>query len=41
MKINVERKRSKGRPKNKWLGTIENDMRAKGVCIGDVECHDE
>lgn len=34
MKINVEGKRERGRPKKIWLNTIEHDMRAVGVCIG-------
>jgi hypothetical protein len=25
------------KPKNKWLDTIENDMRAVGMCVGNVE----
>jgi hypothetical protein len=33
MKINVERKRGRGRPKKRWLNMIENDMRAVGVCM--------
>jgi hypothetical protein len=35
MKINVIEKR--GRPKKRWLGMIENNMRTVGVCIGDVK----
>jgi hypothetical protein len=35
MKINVEGK--KGRPKKKWLDTIENYMKTVGVCVEDVE----
>jgi hypothetical protein len=35
IKMNVERKRE--RLKKRWLNTIENDQRAVGVCIGDVE----
>jgi hypothetical protein len=34
MKMNVERKRRKGRPK---IDTIENDTIVVGVCVGDVE----
>jgi hypothetical protein len=41
MKINVEGKRERGRPKKKWLDTIENDMRAVGVYVGDLENRDE
>jgi len=31
MKLNVEGKRGTERPKNKWLDTIENDVRAVDV----------
>jgi hypothetical protein len=41
MQINVEGKRRRGRPKKRWLDTIENEIRAFGVCIGDVENRDE
>jgi hypothetical protein len=34
MKTNVEGKR--GRPKNRWLDTIENDTRTVSVNVGDV-----
>jgi len=37
LKINVEEKKERGRPKKRWLDTIENDMRAVGVCVGDVK----
>jgi hypothetical protein len=37
MKINVERKRWRGRQKKRWLDTIENYMRAVGICVGDVK----
>jgi hypothetical protein len=37
VKINIEGKRRRGRPKNRWLDTIENDMRAIGIYIGDIE----
>jgi len=40
MKINVEGKRGIRKPKKKWLNTIENDMRADGLCVGDVENRD-
>jgi hypothetical protein len=36
LKINVEGKRGRGRPKMRLLYTIENDMRALGVCVGDT-----
>lgn len=35
IKMNVEGKR--GRPKKRWLDTIENDMRSFGMCIEDME----
>jgi len=34
--MDVEGKRGRGRPKKRWLETLENDMRAVGVCRGDV-----
>jgi hypothetical protein len=37
LKIIVERKRERRRHKKRWLITIENDMRAVGVCVGYVE----
>jgi len=37
MKMNVERKRERGRLKDRCLDTIENDMRAVCMCIADVE----
>jgi len=38
MRINVEGKKESERPKTRWLDTvIESDMRAAGVCVGDVE----
>jgi len=41
VKMNVvEGKRVKGRSKNRWLDTIKN-MRAVGVCVGDVENRDK
>ena len=40
MKMNVEGKRSRGRPKKRWLENIEKDMRVVGVCIGDVKDRD-
>jgi hypothetical protein len=33
MKVNVERKSGRGRPKKRWLDTIENVMRAVDVCV--------
>jgi hypothetical protein len=41
MKINVEGKRGRGRPKKRWLYKIKNDISAVCVCIGDVENRDE
>ncbi|KAL4135686.1 hypothetical protein QTP88_007282 [Uroleucon formosanum] len=41
MKINIEGKRERGRPKKKWLENIEKDMRVVGVCIGDVKDRDK
>jgi len=40
MKMNVEGKRGRGRPKMIWLDTIENNMRAVRVCLGDVKNRD-
>jgi len=37
MKINVKGKIGRIRPKTRWLNTIENDMWAAGVCVGNVE----
>jgi hypothetical protein len=34
MKMNVKGKKRRGRSKKRWLGTIENDMRAAGVRRG-------
>jgi hypothetical protein len=39
MKMNVEGK--SGIPKKRWLGTIENDMRAVGMCLVDVKSRDK
>jgi hypothetical protein len=36
--MNVEGKR--GRPKNRWLDTIENEMRVISVLLGNVENRD-
>jgi hypothetical protein len=41
MKINVEGKQGRGRPKKRWSNTIENDVRAVGVCVEDVENRDK
>jgi len=41
MKMNVEGKRGRGRPKKRRLDKIENDMRAAGVCKGDVKDRDK
>lgn len=40
MKINVEKKRERGRPKERWQDMNENDMRAIGICVGNVENQD-
>jgi len=32
--MNVEGKKGSGRPEKRWFDTIENDMRAAGVCVG-------
>jgi len=37
MKMNVEGKTERGRPKIRLLNTIDNDKRAAGVCVEDVE----
>jgi len=37
MKIVVVEKTGRGRPKKRWLDTIENDMNAAGLCEGDVK----
>jgi len=33
MIMNVKGRRGRGKPKKRWLNTIENDMRTTGVCI--------
>jgi hypothetical protein len=33
--MNVERKIERGRPKKRWLDTIEKDTRTIGMCVGD------
>jgi hypothetical protein len=37
MKMNVKGKRGRSRPKKRWLYTIDNDLRAIGVCVENVE----
>jgi len=37
IKMNNEGKRVRGRPKKRLLDKVENDIRAAGVCVGDVE----
>jgi hypothetical protein len=39
--MNIEGKRERGRPKKRWLDTIENDMKAVSVWVGNVENRDE
>jgi len=34
--MNVEGRRGRGRPKNKWLDAIGCDMMTSGVCVDDV-----
>ncbi|KAL4132087.1 hypothetical protein QTP88_009302 [Uroleucon formosanum] len=41
MKMNVEMKRGRGRPKKRWLENIENDVKAFGLCIEDVKDRDK
>jgi hypothetical protein len=41
MKINVDGKIGRGKPKKKWLDKIENDMRTVSVSVGDAENRDE
>lgn len=36
MGMNVEKRRGRGRPKKKWLNTIECDMRTADLCIERV-----
>jgi hypothetical protein len=37
MKINIERKRGRGRSKKRWLDMIENDIRDIDACVMDVD----
>jgi hypothetical protein len=37
MKMNFEWENGRGRSKNTWLDTIENDMKAVGMSVRDVE----
>jgi len=41
MKMNVEGKKRRGRPKKRRLDAIENNTRAVGVCIGDMKNRDK
>jgi hypothetical protein len=41
MKMNIEGKREREKPKKRWLDTIENYLRAIDVCVGDVENRDK
>jgi hypothetical protein len=36
VKIKVEGKRGRGKPKKRWLDMIEYDTRAVGVCVKGV-----
>jgi hypothetical protein len=40
MKRRVEGKRRRRIPKKRWLDTIENDIKAVGVCVSNVENRD-
>ncbi|KAL4104536.1 hypothetical protein QTP88_019831 [Uroleucon formosanum] len=41
MKMNIEGKKGRGRPKKRWLKNIKKDMRAVVVCIEDVKDRDK
>jgi len=41
MKVNVKGKNERKRPKKRWLHTAENDLRAAGACVRDVENRDK
>jgi len=42
MRMNVEGRKGRGRPKTRWLNTVENDMRTVAdVCVGNVEDRDK
>jgi len=41
MKMNVKGKRGRGIREERCLDTVENDMRAVGVCVGYVENQDK
>lgn len=41
MKMNVDRKRERRRPKERSFDTIDIYMKAVGVCVGDVVNQDE
>jgi len=41
MKTNIEGKRGKKKQKKRWLDTIDNDMRAVGVGVREVENRDK
>jgi len=40
MKMNIEEKRGRQRPKKRWLDTIENDARAVGLGVRDEKNRD-
>jgi len=35
--MNADGKRGRERSINRWLHTIENDIKVAGVCIGDLK----
>lgn len=42
MNINVEGKRGRRKPKKRWLDKINNNnMKAVGVCVGNIESRDQ
>lgn len=41
MKMNVKGKIRRGTPKNIWLDMIKNDIKAIGMCVGDIKNRDK
>jgi len=37
MKLSVEGRRERGKPKKKWLNGIESDVRTESVYVNDME----